>query len=78
MAAAEVDARTYAMAHLTDFQKLPAQQDYLANDKQMVALEHALMVQRDATNRFHGQLYDAFVASRPCRNWGTGTSSTSA
>jgi|SRR5208337_1366748 len=64
MAAAEVDARTYAMAHLTDFQKLPAQQDYLANDKQTVALEHEIMAQRDATNRFHGQLYDAFVAYR--------------
>ncbi|TDY16920.1 ion channel [Paraburkholderia sp. BL6665CI2N2] len=61
---AELDARVYGMGHLTDFQKLAPQQEYLKHYHEVETLEKEIFALQESTNKFHGQLYDAFVAYR--------------
>jgi hypothetical protein len=61
---AQLEARMYALSNLTEFQKLPSQQEYLTHHQQIAALERELADLRGSTNQLHGKLYDAFLAYR--------------
>ena len=52
------------MSHLTDFERLPDQQEYLKHQEQTLALKSQMANLRESTNRFREKLYDAFVAYR--------------
>lgn len=61
---AELDARTYGIGHLTEFQKLAPQQAYLKHYHEVEALEKEILSLQQSTDSLHGDLYNAFVAYR--------------
>jgi hypothetical protein len=63
-AKAEYDARTYGLSHLTEFQEKVSQQSYLEHNKELDSLRKSIFADQLATDRLHGDIYDAFVDYR--------------